>query len=223
MKQRMHRIEKKERLNQVFAKVGKGLSHANRLQLLEILAQGERDVDSIAKCSDMSVANTSHHLKLLRDCGLIVSRREGQRMVYSLADDSVVTLISIMHSIAMRNLPEMDRLLATWFPPDRPIDEIGIEEAAELINREDVLVYDHRPEEEYRAGHLPGAQLVTPEVLEQLPDADGDALCILYCRGQFCLFPIMAERILRPKGYRVKRLVGGFPAWRIGGQEVVEG
>ena len=209
----------KQRLNEVFAKVGKGLAHANRLELLEVLAQGPRDVDSLAVCCRMSVANTSHHLKLLRECGLIVNDRQGQRMIYSLADDSVVTLISILHSIAVRNLPEMDRLLASRFP-DRPTEEIGHDELAGYLGQKNVRVFDLRPREEYASGHVPGAVSANPESLRKLDDAGKDEVCVVYCRGPFCMSPSVAEGILRPKGYVVKRLAGGFPAWRVSGREI---
>jgi DNA-binding transcriptional ArsR family regulator len=215
----MRRRGEKLRLNEVFAKVGKGLAHANRLELLEVLAQGPRDVDSLASCCRMSVANTSHHLKQLRECGLIVCDRQGQRMVYSLADDSVVTLISTLHGIAVRNLPEMDRLLASRFP-DQPADEIGPEELAGYLGRKDVKIFDLRPPEEYATGHVPGALSADSESLDLLDDAAEDELCIVYCRGPFCMSPTVAEGILRSKGYTVKRLAGGYPAWRVDGREI---
>jgi len=198
------------------------LAHSNRLQLLELLAQGPRDVDSLAMYSGMSVANTSHHLKLLRECGLISSDRQGQRIIYTLADDSVVTMIAILHSIAVRNLPEMDRLLASRFP-DEPMEEVDPDDLAEYFGRDDVLIFDLRPMEEYEAGHVPGAVSANPDTLRLLGDAEGEMLCIVYCRGKFCLFPTVAEGILRPKGYAVKRLAGGFPAWRVSGKKVETG
>lgn len=212
---RMCRLQGKKRLNDIFAKVGKGLSHANRLQLLELLAQGERDVESLASCSGMSVANTSHHLKLLRECGLISSRREGQRVIHTLADDSIVSLIAILHSIAMKNLPELDRLLADVFLPDETPEEITPNALEGILDKDHVRVFDLRPREEYEAGHVPGAEFATLEILEELPDAGNGALCVVYCRGNFCLFPTLAARVLVAKGYVVKRLSGGFPAWRI--------
>lgn len=211
----------KQRLNEAFAKVGKGLAHANRLELLEVLAQGPRDVDSLAVCGKMSVANTSHHLKLLKECGLIVSDRQGQRVIYSLADDSVITLISIIHSIAVRNLPEIDRLLASRFS-DQPTEMIGPDELSGYLGRDKIRIFDLRPQEEYNTAHVPGAVSVNPESLRQLDKAKKGEACIIYCRDEFCLSLVAAENLLRPKGYRVKRLSGGFPTWRVSGQPIEE-
>lgn len=208
----------KQRLNEAFAKVGKGLAHANRLELLEVLAQGPRDVESLAVCSRMSVANTSHHLKLLRECGLIDKDRQGQRIIYHLIDDSVITLISIMHSIAVRNLPEMDRLLASRFQ-DGVADEIDAEELSGYLVRKDATVFDLRPKDEYDSAHIPGAVSATPDFLHSLGEAGENELCIIYCRDKFCLSLTVAENILLPKGYVVKRLDGGFPSWRVSGKE----
>lgn len=214
----MRHRSNKQRLNEAFAKVGKGLAHAHRLELLEVLAQGPRDVDSLAACCGMSTANTSHHLKLLRECGLIENDRQGQRIIYSLIDDSVITLISIMHAIAVRNLPEMDRLLAAR-APDQPSDEINPDELSGYLGKDNVTVFDLRPRDEYDSSHVPGAVWATSEFLETLDDAEEDELCIVYCRDRFCRSQTVAENILRPKGFAVKRLAGGFPAWRVSGKE----
>ncbi|TIH12827.1 ArsR family transcriptional regulator [Marinifilum sp. JC120] len=216
----MSRLNEKKRLNDVFALVAKGLANANRLALLELLAQGERDVESLAKHSSLSVSNASHHLKLLRQCGLISRRREGQYAFYSLADDSVVTMIDILHRVAVDNLPELDRILADRFPPDEQVEEITPDDAEDLCAQEQCLILDMRPISEYSAGHVPGAVHMEKEALEDFPSADSNSQCIVYCRGRYCLIPLMAARVLGPKGYQVKRLAGGFPAWRVAGKQV---
>ncbi|MGE4292622.1 MAG: ArsR/SmtB family transcription factor [Desulfovibrio sp.] len=216
----MARTEDKTRLNEAFAQVAKGLAHANRIELLELLAQGERDVDSLSQCSGLSVANTSHHLRLLRQCGLIRSRQEGQRVIYRLCSDEVVLLILQLHRVAVDNLPELDRLLAERFPVDRPGSSVSPQELARLLHEHPVRVLDLRPAPEYAAGHVPGAQCHSLESLQELPAASGDQECVVYCRGAFCLAPYRAAEILAAKGYCVRRLEGGFPAWRISGLSV---
>lgn len=213
----MSRLKDKNQLNEVFARVGKGLAHANRLELLELLAQGERDVESLSICSGMSFANTSHHLRLLRQCGLIKSRQSGQRVIYRLADDSVVSMISILHSVAVNNLPELDRLLAERFPSGNNVHLLGPEAMADVLREESPQVFDLRPKLEFNSGHIPGAVLADLDSLQKLPDAAPEKRCIVYCRSRYCLLPLKAADVLAPKGYVVNLLEGGFPAWRIGG------
>lgn len=216
----MARTEDKRRLNEAFAAVAKGLAHANRIELLELLAQGERDVESLAQASGMSVANTSHHLKQLRHCGLIHNRQEGQRVIYALSDDRVITLISLLHGVAMQNLPELDRLLAERFPADAPLDPLSPDQLDQLIRQAPVRVFDLRPAAEHAAGHVPGAECATLEALRALPAVAGRPVCAVYCRGTFCLAPHRAAYILAGKGYSVKSLHGGFPAWRLSGKPI---
>jgi DNA-binding transcriptional ArsR family regulator/rhodanese-related sulfurtransferase len=217
----MAQSPEKGRLNEVFATVAKGLAHANRLQLLEMLAQGERDVDSLARGCGLSVANASHHLRLLRQCGLIHSRQEGQRVLYRLSTDSVVQLIFQLQRVAVLHLPELDRILAERFPSDVRVEETTPQELDESLRQGRVaMVLDLRPAEEFAAGHIPGARHAAPEDIAALPDGVDGELCVVYCRGSFCLFPALAARELLRKGYAVKRLEGGFPSWRVAGKPV---
>ncbi len=216
----MPRTEDKGRLNEVFAAVAKGLAHANRLELLELLAQGERDVESLAQGSSMSMANTSHHLKLLRQCGLIQNRQEGQRVIYRLADDRVISLMALLHGLAMKNLPALDRLLAERFPSDASSRPVYPAELQTLLGQEGLRIFDLRPQAEFMAGHVPSAELASVEALQDLPPARGGETCVVYCRGTFCLAPHQAAAILAAKGYTVRNLDGGFPAWRISGNAV---
>jgi len=160
-------------------------------------------------------------LKLLKECGLIVSERQGQRAVHSLADDNIITLISIIHSIAIRNLPEIDRLLASRYP-DRPPEEIRPEQLSEYLERGNTKVFDLRPSEEYETGHVPGAVSANRESLQQVEESDGDEVCIIYCRNKYCLSLTTAEKILRSKGYQVKHLTGGFPSWRMSRKKTLQ-
>lgn len=216
----MARLKEKKRLNDVFATVAKGLANANRLELLELLAQGERDVESLAKNSGISVSNASHHLKLLRQCGLVLRRRQGQHAFYKLADDSVVIMIDILHKVAVDNLPELDRLLAERFPSDEQVEEITPDELERLCAKESCLILDLRTRPEYEAGHVPGAVHAERESFGEFAETDAGKTCIVYCRGRYCLLPLIAARALEPKGYHVKRLAGGFPAWRVADKPV---
>lgn len=217
----MARTEDKTRLNEAFAQVAKGLAHANRIELLEFLAQGERDVESLARCSGLSVANASHHLRLLRGCGLIRSRQAGQRVLYRLSSDEVVLLIARLHRVAVENLPELDRLLAERFPAERPGSSLSPVELERLLRERPVRLIDLRPGLEYDAGHIPGAECRDLDWLRALPPGGAEAgEYVVYCRSSFCLAPYRAVEILETKGLSARRLEGGFPAWRIGGLPV---
>ncbi|GAB7079242.1 ArsR/SmtB family transcription factor [Megalodesulfovibrio paquesii] len=216
----MARTEEKRRLFEVFALVGKGLAHAVRLELLELLNQGERDVDSLAQCSGQSVANTSHHLRQLRHCGLVCSRQEGPRVLYSLAGDDVARLLDLMQRVGMAQLPELDRLLADRFPPQATVPAITPQALAAMMPRQRPALFDLRPRLEYDAGHIPGAVCATLDELRALPAVTPGTPSVMYCRGAFCLLPVQAAAILGEKGYSIQLVAGGFPAWRLAGMPV---
>ncbi|WP_027178298.1 metalloregulator ArsR/SmtB family transcription factor [Maridesulfovibrio bastinii] len=216
----MPRTVAKSQLNEVFATVAKGLAHANRVELVELLSQGERDVDSLAQASNMSVANTSHHLKILRQCGLIYSRQEGQRVIYFLSDNKVISLMIHLHHVAIKNLPELNRLLSETLPSNAPLENIAAEKFDELVSSENILIFDLRPQTEYDSGHIPGAVSATTDSIKDIPDCSDKKMCAVYCRSTFCPSPYIAAGILAEKGYRVFNLEGGFPAWRLAGNEI---
>ena len=219
----MPRTSEKKRLNELFALVGKGLAHANRLELLELLSQGERDVESLAQCSGLSLANTSHHLRLLRQCGLVCNRQDGQRVLYRLADDTVAALLALVHQVGLAQLPELDRLLAARFPPELARKTLTPQALAAALTQETWTIFDLRPALEYEAGHIPGARLATLDSLRALPRAPAGACCAVYCRSAFCLLPVDAAAVLSEKNYEVHQVAGGFSAWRLAGLPVSRG
>src|SRR5512143_1511879 len=140
-----------------FARVGKALSSANRLELLEFLAQGERSVEALAKVAGLSVANTSQHLQQLRQTGLVLARKEGQHVLYRLAGDDIVSLVEALRRVAERHLAEVNRLVDSYLTVKDALEPIPAQELLTRAREGLVTVLDVRPPEEYAAGHLPGA------------------------------------------------------------------
>ena len=204
-----------------FARVGKAMSNGNRLEILEFLAQGERNVDELARISGITVANTSQHLQQLRQAGLVVSRKEGLKVYYSISGDDVVTLMNALRMVADRHIAEVERLVQTYLTVKDDLEPIP---RAELINRikeGSVVVLDVRPTEEYSSGHVPGAVNVPLNELEEyLQKLDTTHEVVAYCRGSHCILAFDAVARLREKGLQARRMEDGFPEWRLSGMPV---
>jgi rhodanese-related sulfurtransferase len=197
------------------ARVGKGLAHAARLDLLEALAQGERSVDALAKTCGMPIANASHHLLILKECGLAASRKEGLQVFYRLADAEVTAMVASVRRIAERQLAEVNRIVRESFESRDPMQPVRREELLGMARRGEAVVIDVRPVGEYASGHVAGAINVPleslPRFLKKLPK---DQDIVAYCRGPYCLLAFEAVEMLRRKGYRARRLEDGFPEWK---------
>lgn len=211
----------KQALFAQFARVGKALGNANRLELLEFLAQGERSVDALAKVSGLSVANTSQHLQQLRQVGLVTARKEGVTVYYRLSDKDVVALIDLLRAVAERHLAEVEQLINRYLTVKDDLEPVPAKELLKRARAGLVTVIDVRPEEEYAAGHLPGALSIPLAKLEkQLRKFDRDKEIVAYCRGPHCVLAFEAVARLRGKGLRARRLQDGFPEWELSGLPV---
>lgn len=204
-----------------FAAVAKALSHPNRLELLEFLAQGERGVDALAEATKQSVANTSHHLQQLRRVGLVASRKSGVHVLYRLSGDDVVDLLSALRSTAERHNAEVMKVISGYFLERDDMEAISREELLRRAKDDGVTVLDVRPPEEFAAGHLPGAvNLQIRDLKSRLQALPKDKEVIAYCRGAYCVLSFEAVAELRRRGYRVRRLEDGYPEWRAAGLPV---
>ncbi len=204
-----------------FARVGKALSNANRLELLEFLAQGERSVEALARVSGLSVANTSQHLQQLRQAGLVTCRKDGLRVYYSLSGDDVVALLDALRAVAERHLAEVDKLVNTYLTVKDSLEPVPAQELLERARQGLVTVLDVRPPEEYAAGHLPGAVNIPLAELEQrLHELDPGQEIVAYCRGPHCVLAFDAVARLRERGLRARRLENGYPEWKLAGLPV---
>lgn len=217
----MSSVNVKHELFAQFARIGKVLSNANRLEIIEYLAQGERSVEALALISGLSVANTSQHLQQLRQAGLVTNRKEGQRVFYRLSGDDVVLLLNALRNVADRHLAEVEQLVSAYLDTKDALEPIP---AAELLARArtgEVTVLDVRPAEEFAAGHLPGAINIPLSELEQrLGELDAGREVVAYCRGPYCVLSYDAVARLRAQGMAARRLEDGYPEWRLAGLPV---
>ncbi|MHB1291431.1 MAG: ArsR/SmtB family transcription factor [Sulfuricella sp.] len=212
----MAAVTPKKKLFENFALVAKALASANRLELLEALAQGERGVDGLAQASGMSVANTSHHLQILRGGGLVQSRKEGTQVIYSLTDEKVLSLLADIRYVAERHLAEVERIVRENFESRDNLTPVRRNELLGLVRSGEAMVIDVRPPAEYDAGHIEGAVNIPLESLpERLSKLPHDQEIVAYCRGPYCMLAFDAVEQLRQHGYRARRLEDGFPEWKV--------
>ena len=211
----------KRALFEQFAAVAKAAAHPLRLELLEQLAQGERNVEVLADRIRVSVASASQHLQQLRRAGLVAARRQGNFIFYRLGDDGVLDLMTSLRQIAERQSAEVERIVRSYFD-DR--DSLEAVSRADLIDRMKagvVAVLDVRPADEFALGHLPGAvNIPLGELERRLAEFDPAQEIVAYCRGPYCVLSYEAVARLRARGYRVRRLEDGLPEWRAAGLPV---
>lgn len=205
----------KDALFDGFADTAKALANGRRAELIDVLAQGERHVEELADEIGQSVANTSFHLRTLAGAGLVVTRRDKNRIYYRLASDRVIDLWSAMRDVAAAHHAELDELAAAYLGRRDELDEVSRAELADRIAAGDVVVVDVRPPAEYASGHIAGARSIPAERLaRELRDLPDDVEVVAYCRGPYCLLADDAVRLLRRKGRTARRLEDGFPEWR---------
>jgi rhodanese-related sulfurtransferase len=205
-----------------FARVAKALASGRRLELLDVLANGERTVDALAGEVALSVANASQHLQVLRQAGLVITRREGTSVHYRLAGPEVLELWWALRTLAAARLAEVERLAADYLGARDRLEPVGREELARrLEDGEPVVILDVRPASEHAAGHLPGAVSIPVEELRRrLAELPRDREIVAYCRGPYCAFAHEAVELLRNKGFAARRLEDGLPEWQAAGLAV---
>lgn len=204
-----------------FARVGKALSNANRLELLEFLAQGSRSVESLANIAKLSIANTSQHLQQLRQAGLVTSQKDGLKVFYSISGDDVIGLLDSLRDVAERHISDVDKLVNTYLTAKDNLDPIPAAELIERVKQDLVTVLDVRPKEEFEAGHVQGAINIPIEELEQhLKQFNPSQEIVAYCRGPHCILAFDAVAQLREKGFQARRLENGYPEWKLAGHPV---
>jgi len=198
--------------------VAKALSHVHRLELLELLAQGERNVEALAKVAGLSVANTSRHLQLLRLAGLVTSRKNGLFVFYRVAGDDVIDLLRSLQRTGERHIGEVTRVVSGYFRERDSLEPISRQELRDRSKKGLVTVLDVRPVEEYESGHIPGAINVPLKDIEKcIADLPGGQDVIAYCRGSYCVLAFEAVATLRQRGIGARRLEEGYPEWKAAG------
>ncbi len=197
------------------AKVVKSVGNKSRLEILVLLAQGERTVDSIAQEIHHPVTNTSHHLRDLREIGVVKTRKEGVNVFYSLADDSVYDLVVSICEIAEKKSQGFKDVVQQYLSHRDTLKPLTAEELVAKLQKKNLTLLDVRPKEEFTAGHLPDAiNIPLEEIEEKMSDIVKDKEVIVYCRGPYCILAYEAVAKLRNEGITAYRLKDGFPEWK---------
>lgn len=211
----------KDGLYAEFAVLGKALANPHRLEILDLLGQGERSVEQLAREAALSLANASAHLQVLRRARLVEADKRGLNVVYRLAAPEVFQLWRTLRDVGSARLTEIDRLVENYFADREKLEAVDKEELMRLLKDEAVIVIDTRPEVEYEQGHISSARSVPVENLRRrLSELPRDVEIVAYCRGPYCVYSDEAVRLLHQHGFRARRLSEGFPEWRAAGYPV---
>ncbi|MFC0213684.1 ArsR/SmtB family transcription factor [Paenibacillus chartarius] len=205
----------KDRLYQEFARIGKCLSSPKRLELLDLLSQGPKSVDQLAKITGMSVANVSQHLQTLHESRLVRSHRQGNFVIYEIAELSVADFMLSLHRISEKQLVEVQKLKTEIMQNHASLEPIALEELLDRMAKGEAVLVDLRPQDEYESGHIPGAISIPMEDLENhLASLPADKEIVAYCRGPYCIMSAQAVEILKNKGFKASRLEEGVIEWK---------
>ena len=214
--------EAKDALHEQFARIGRALANPHRVEILDLLAQGERSVEVLASRAAISVGLASAHLQDLRRAGLVTSRRDATRILYRLAGDDVYELLAAVRAVATGRLADAERAARAYM--GEPVEAVTRAELLERVRSGEAVVIDVRPTEEYEAGHIAGAISIPLTDLEvRLAELPAGVEVVAYCRGPYCALAPQGVAFLRKSGRRARRLEDGFPEWRLAGLPVATG
>lgn len=216
--------EFKDALYSQFARIGNALASPRRIEMLDLLAQGEKTVEQLADSITTPVKNTSAHLRVLRQANLVETRREGTYMFYRLADGDVTAMIRALETVGHNRLADVERVLAQFMGGHDAMQAVSLRELRRLVREGAVTVLDVRPADEFEAGHIAGALSVpVAELRKRLREIPKGREVVAYCRGRYCVYSLEAVTLLRKKGYRARRAEEGLPDWRAAGYPVESG
>lgn len=214
----------KDTVFQQFAQIAHAFSAPKRLEIVDVLSQGERDVETLAREARATMANTSRHLQVLKQARLVETRKAGVRVFYRLADPAVLRCWKNLQALAESQLPEVRDVARRYFEERDGMEPISRDEFQRRIHRGEVIALDVRPVEEYEAGHIPGAISVPlSELKERLEEIPSSCEVVAYCRGPYCVLSVEAVALLREAGRLALRLADGLPEWRDAGLAVEAG
>jgi len=214
----------KDALYAQFARIGGALASPKRIELLDLLGQGEKTVEMLAEHTATPIKNTSAHLRVLRHARLVETRREGTYVFYRLAGDDVLRLLRSFEALGHSRLADVQHVVRLYLDGHDQLEPVTLEQLRRLVRDGDVTVVDVRPTDEYDAGHIPGALSVpVAELKRRLREIPKNREVIAYCRGRYCVFSLDAVTLLRKHGYRARRAHQGLPDWRDAGFPVETG
>ncbi|MBI1281121.1 MAG: metalloregulator ArsR/SmtB family transcription factor [Anaerolineaceae bacterium] len=210
-----HRAFKNE-INEQFSRIAKALANPHRFEMIDLLAQGERSVDELAKETALSVANASQHLQALREAHLVTTRKGGLRVYYRLSDSTVYQLVQDIREIAERQLAEVDRIVNTYLTERKSMEPVTLNELLARLSEPGLVILDVRPLLEYAQGHIAGARSIPIDELEgRLNELPPHQEIVAYCRGAYCVFSDEAVELLTARGYNARRMDEGYPDWHL--------
>jgi rhodanese-related sulfurtransferase/DNA-binding MarR family transcriptional regulator len=214
----------KDPLYAQFARIGHAVASAKRIELLDLLSQGEKTVEQLAEQSATPVKNTSAHLRVLRQARLVETRRDGTYVHYRLAGDDVFPFVRDLESLGRSRLAEVEQVTTLYIDGRDELEPVSIKELRRRMRDGAVTVIDVRPEEEYFAGHIPGAlSIPVAQLQRRLREVPKSRGVVAYCRGPYCVYSVEAVAVLRKHGYRARRASEGLPEWRARGFPVAAG
>jgi rhodanese-related sulfurtransferase/DNA-binding transcriptional ArsR family regulator len=217
----MANAARKAELFDQIARVAKALGNGKRLELLDLLAQGERTVEALARAAGQGLTTASANLQSLKAAGAVATRRDGTKVYYRLAGPDVADLYARLRDVAVTHVADVDVARRAYLGPDGDIEEIGREELLDRAQAGEVVVLDVRPAEEYAAGHIPGAVSIPfDELADRIAELPDGVEMVAYCRGRFCVFAHDAVRLLTAHGRPARRLRDGMLEWRLAGLPV---
>ncbi|WIJ26406.1 ArsR/SmtB family transcription factor [Devosia sp. RR2S18] len=204
-----------------FAALARLLASEHRLELIELLAQGEQPVERLVQLTGLPFANVSQHLQQLRKGGLVIGRRDGKNIIYRLQDGPIVETVVALRKLAARNVAAVQEIVDTYFTDPDELVPVSTAELLDRMQSDSVTVLDVRPADEFAAGHLPGAMNIeTGDLESRLSELPPSREVVAYCRGPYCVLSHQAIAALRAKGYQVRRMAEGFPEWKAAGYPV---
>ena len=216
--------EFKDALYGQFARIGHAFASRKRIEMLDLLAQGEKTVEVLAEETATPIKNTSAHLRVLRQAQLVETRRDGTYVHYRLADDDVLRVLRAFEALGHQRLANVQQMVQLYMDGHDELKPVTFPELRRLIRDGDVTVLDVRPAEEFEAGHIAGAlSIPVRELRRRVREIPKSHEVVAYCRGRYCIYSLDAVRLLRKQGYRARRAEEGLPDWRAAGMPVEVG
>ena len=208
--------EFKDAMYDGLSKLLKALSNPLRLEIIEMLSQGEKSVEGIVQTTSLSIANASQHLQVLKNNNIVKSRKDGHYVYYSLVNNEFISLYQHVIKYAVSEIAELEKIMSRQREDNKSLNAVSIDELENMIENKNVLLLDVRPSIEYEFGHITGAVSVPlSELMEQLKSISKDKEIIAYCRGPFCVLADEAVKLLSEQEYKVRRLDEGYPEWKM--------
>lgn len=208
--------EFKDAMYDGLARLIKALANANRLEIIEMLSQGEKSIEGVVRTTGLSIANASQHLQVLKNNNIVMARKEGYFVYYSIVNNYFLNLYQQIVKYAIHEIAELEKIMNRQREDNKSRDAVSLDELESMINGKNVMLLDVRPFNEYEAGHITGALSVPMnELIERLKELPQEKEIVAYCRGPFCALADEAVKILREKGYKIRRLDDGYPEWKI--------